>query len=167
MHREEIDRLARIVWDYHLMKMPLSRSEVMLVLGSNDLRAASYSARLYREGWAPLVVFSGGLETSLEASGIGPKRIASPRQPSGKESPERPFESKIVPPTRATIFSFPGHYWRKREFTRKACCWCNTPYSERRTMPPSRISGPSPDWQSAPRPCPSMNTLEEHSTGTG
>ncbi len=61
MHRDEIDRLARIVWDYHLMKMPLARSEVMLVLGSNDLRVASYSARLYREGWAPLVVFSGGL----------------------------------------------------------------------------------------------------------
>lgn len=33
----------------------------MLVFGSNDVRVASHAASLFKAGWAPLIVFSGGL----------------------------------------------------------------------------------------------------------
>lgn len=56
-----VDELARIVWDYHHLNHELVRSDCILVQGSHDLRVAERGAALYLEGWAPLLVFSGGL----------------------------------------------------------------------------------------------------------
>lgn len=39
---------------------PLKKADVILVLGSHDTRVAEHSARLFLEGWAPLIIFSGG-----------------------------------------------------------------------------------------------------------
>ena len=61
MSEREVDTLARIVWDYHQMNHALEPCDVILVQGSHDLRVAERGAQLYLEGWAPLVVFSGGL----------------------------------------------------------------------------------------------------------
>lgn len=58
--RHDTDELARIVWDYHQLNHTLVHSDCILVLGSHDLRVAERAAALYLEGWAPLVVFSGG-----------------------------------------------------------------------------------------------------------
>ena len=57
----EVDRLARIVWDYHRMHHRLERSDVILVQGSHDLRVAERGASLLLDGLAPLLIFSGGL----------------------------------------------------------------------------------------------------------
>jgi uncharacterized SAM-binding protein YcdF (DUF218 family) len=54
-----IDELARKIWDYHHLNHKLDKSDVILALGSNDLRVADYAAELYLQGWAPLLVFSG------------------------------------------------------------------------------------------------------------
>ena len=59
--RQEIRELAERLWDYHHMKHRLERSEVILVLCSHDTAVAERGAQLYLEGWAPLLVFSGGL----------------------------------------------------------------------------------------------------------
>jgi uncharacterized SAM-binding protein YcdF (DUF218 family) len=61
MDRREIDRLAKIVWDYHHMGHKLQKADCILVLGSHDLRVAEYAARLFLDRWAPLIIFSGGL----------------------------------------------------------------------------------------------------------
>lgn len=58
---DEARRLARVLWDYHHMDHALEKSDVILVQGSHDLRVAERGAELFLEGWAPLVVFSGGL----------------------------------------------------------------------------------------------------------
>ncbi len=42
------------------MNEPVSKSEVILVLGSHDLRVAERGAELYHQGLAPLLIFSGG-----------------------------------------------------------------------------------------------------------
>jgi uncharacterized SAM-binding protein YcdF (DUF218 family) len=57
----EIDRLARIVWDYHHLHHRLEPADVILVLGSHDLRVAERGAALFLEGYAPRIVFTGGL----------------------------------------------------------------------------------------------------------
>jgi uncharacterized SAM-binding protein YcdF (DUF218 family) len=54
-----IDELAKTIWDYHHLNHQLEKSDVILALGSNDLRVAEYAADLYLQGWAPLLVFSG------------------------------------------------------------------------------------------------------------
>lgn len=53
--------LGKVLWDYHQMKHSLVKSDVILTLGSHDLRVADRAAELYLEGWAPLLIFSGGL----------------------------------------------------------------------------------------------------------
>ncbi|TMQ91664.1 YdcF family protein [Actinomadura soli] len=52
--------LARIVWDHLVLSEPLSKADLILALGSHDTRVAVHAARLWHEGWAPLVVVSGG-----------------------------------------------------------------------------------------------------------
>lgn len=53
--------LAQQLWDYHHVNQRLQKSDCILVLGSHDLRVAERGAELYLQGWAPLLVFSGGL----------------------------------------------------------------------------------------------------------
>ncbi len=57
----EVDRLARILWDYHHLGHEITASDVILVQGSHDLRVAERGASLFLEGMAPRLVFSGGL----------------------------------------------------------------------------------------------------------
>src|SRR5215207_9115948 len=52
--------LAETLWDYHLMKHEVARADAILVLCSHDERVAERGAELFHEGWAPLVIFSGG-----------------------------------------------------------------------------------------------------------
>ena len=52
--------LAEIIWDYHLMKHQIAKADAILVLCSHDERVAERGAQLFLEGWAPLIVFSGG-----------------------------------------------------------------------------------------------------------
>jgi uncharacterized SAM-binding protein YcdF (DUF218 family) len=53
--------LAKKLWDYHHMHHALEKADCILVLGSHDLRVAECAAQLYFGGWAPMIIFSGGL----------------------------------------------------------------------------------------------------------
>jgi uncharacterized SAM-binding protein YcdF (DUF218 family) len=57
----EVLQLAKIVWDYHQMNTPLQKADCIFVLGSHDTRVAERAAEIYLQGWAPLLIFSGGL----------------------------------------------------------------------------------------------------------
>ncbi|MFA5967499.1 MAG: YdcF family protein [Patescibacteria group bacterium] len=57
---DSVDKLAKIIWDYHHMQHQLQKSDCIVVLGSQDTRVAERGAQLLLEGWAPLIVFSGG-----------------------------------------------------------------------------------------------------------
>ena len=53
--------LAKKLWNYHHMHHALEKADCILALGSHDLRVAERAAQLYLEGWAPVIIFSGGL----------------------------------------------------------------------------------------------------------
>jgi uncharacterized SAM-binding protein YcdF (DUF218 family) len=55
------DELARTIWDYMLMRHELAPADVILVLGSNDVRVAEHGADVYLRKLAPLIVFSGNV----------------------------------------------------------------------------------------------------------
>jgi uncharacterized SAM-binding protein YcdF (DUF218 family) len=55
--RPLVDKL----WRYHQLNHALSKSDVIVVLCSHDTVVAERGAQLFLEGWAPLLVFSGGL----------------------------------------------------------------------------------------------------------
>ncbi|MEN3338856.1 MAG: hypothetical protein V7647_2532 [Acidobacteriota bacterium] len=56
-----IHALVETIWHYHQLNHELTRAEAILVLCSHDRRVAEYGARLWLDGWAPLLIFSGGL----------------------------------------------------------------------------------------------------------
>jgi hypothetical protein len=57
----DTDNLVKILWDYLLMKHQLIKADCILVLGSHDTRVAERGAQLFLDGWAPFLIFSGGL----------------------------------------------------------------------------------------------------------
>jgi uncharacterized SAM-binding protein YcdF (DUF218 family) len=61
MEKEIIHQLAKKIWDYHHLNQKLEKADGILVLGSHDLRVAERGAELFLNGYAPLIIFSGGL----------------------------------------------------------------------------------------------------------
>jgi uncharacterized SAM-binding protein YcdF (DUF218 family) len=53
--------LVEKVWRYHQLGHTLSKSDAILVLCSHDTGVAERGAELFLDGWAPLLIFSGGL----------------------------------------------------------------------------------------------------------
>jgi len=56
-----IHHLAEVIWDYHRLNHTLVPADVILVLCSHDTSVAERGAQLALDGWAPLLIFSGGL----------------------------------------------------------------------------------------------------------
>jgi uncharacterized SAM-binding protein YcdF (DUF218 family) len=61
MVTDEASNLAKKIWDYHHVNHTLIKSDCILALGSHDKRVAERAADLFNEGWAPLLIFAGGL----------------------------------------------------------------------------------------------------------
>src|SRR3954452_21327010 len=58
---DHVQSLAQALWDYHRLNHQLVKSDAILVLCSYDTRVAERGAQLFLDGWAPLLIFSGGL----------------------------------------------------------------------------------------------------------
>src|SRR5258706_4150359 len=72
---EDVLRLARIIWDYHCVPQAAVPADVIIALGTNDLRVAEFAADLFLQGYGATLVCTGGvahqgdlLETSWEKS---------------------------------------------------------------------------------------------------
>ncbi len=70
---EGVLRLARIIWDYHWVQQEAIPADVIIALGTNDLRVAEFAADLFMRGYGATLVCTGGvahqgdlLETSWE-----------------------------------------------------------------------------------------------------
>jgi uncharacterized SAM-binding protein YcdF (DUF218 family) len=61
MITNEVLALAKKIWEYHHVNHTLVPSDCILTLGSHDTRVADRAAELYLQGWAPLLIFAGGL----------------------------------------------------------------------------------------------------------
>ncbi|PSR53816.1 hypothetical protein AHMF7605_09930 [Adhaeribacter arboris] len=53
--------LAQRIWDYHHVNHSLQPADCIMVLGSHDLRVAERGAELWLQGYAPWLLFAGGL----------------------------------------------------------------------------------------------------------
>ncbi len=49
------------LWDYLYMEHPLQPVDAIIGFGSHDQNVASRAARLYKAGWAPVILFTGYL----------------------------------------------------------------------------------------------------------
>ena len=53
------DESIKTVWDYMRMGHELKKADAIFVPGNRDTRVAKYAAKLYLDGWAPVVLFAG------------------------------------------------------------------------------------------------------------
>lgn len=58
-----IRQFVEKIWGYHQLGHTLAKSDAILVLCSHDTGVAERGAELFLDGWAPLLIFSGGLGT--------------------------------------------------------------------------------------------------------
>ncbi len=61
MTSENVDKLAKKIWNYHHVNHKLEKADAIFVLCSHDLRVADYATKLFFDGFAPMIIFSGGI----------------------------------------------------------------------------------------------------------
>ena len=59
--KQDIDALVQVLWDYMLVGHTLRKADCIFMLGSYDVRVADYAIELYHQGYAPYLLFSGGV----------------------------------------------------------------------------------------------------------
>lgn len=64
---DEIDRDAKIIWDYMLMRHVLQSADAIFVLCSFDIRVAERAADLYSSGLGRFVIVSGGIGPTTDS----------------------------------------------------------------------------------------------------
>ncbi len=64
MENKTDDELAKILWNYNYLQQPLTKSDCIIVLGNFDIRTAQYGAKLFLEGYAPLMICTGNKSDS-------------------------------------------------------------------------------------------------------
>ena len=55
------EQLVQQLWDYMLVGHELRPADCIFVLGSYDIRVADYAIELFKKGFAPVLLFSGGV----------------------------------------------------------------------------------------------------------
>ena len=58
---DQIDKNAKIIWEYMLMHQPLKKADCIFVLGSSNVRVAEYASELFLKRYAPFIILSGGI----------------------------------------------------------------------------------------------------------
>ena len=80
--------LVESIWNYHHVHHELAPADAILVLCSHDTVVAERGAQLWLEGWAPLLIFSGGLGTITRHSAKDPEADRFARIAVGMGVPE-------------------------------------------------------------------------------
>jgi len=61
MVNDDVLRLARVIWDFHQLHQEPVPADVIIALGTNDLRVAEFAADLYHRGFGSTLVCTGGV----------------------------------------------------------------------------------------------------------
>ena len=66
----KLGSLVQVIWDYMLVGQRLRAADCIFMLGSYDIRVADYAIDLFQQGYAPYLLFSGGVIQRNEALGV-------------------------------------------------------------------------------------------------
>lgn len=151
MITEEVNNLAKILWDYHHMNHDLKKSDCILALGSHDLRVAERAADVFLEGWAPLLVFSGGLGNYTKGKWTTPEADLFAAIAIKKGVPETAILIENKSTNTGENIVFTKQLLKQKDLNPKDFILVQKPYMERRTyatfkkhMPDASISVTSP-----------------------
>jgi uncharacterized SAM-binding protein YcdF (DUF218 family) len=55
----DLDKNAKVIWDYMLLHHKLKKVDALFILGSSDIRVAERGAELYKHGYADHIIIAG------------------------------------------------------------------------------------------------------------
>jgi uncharacterized SAM-binding protein YcdF (DUF218 family) len=132
--RQEIRESALKLWHYHRLNQRLERADAVLVLCSYDTSVAERGAELFLEGWAPLLIFSGGLGAITRNLWSEPEAELFARIAKGMGVPEE----RILVETRSTNtgenVQFTRRLLEERGLGPESFILVQKPYMERRAL---------------------------------
>ena len=140
----QVRELAEKVWHYHQLGHRLSKADAIMVLCSHDARVAERGAQLFLEGWAPLLIFSGGLGSITKHLWTEPEadRFAAIAERMGVPT------AQIVIENRSTNTGENVHFTRQllgaRGLDPRSFILVQKPYMERRTFATFKKVWPEP-----------------------
>jgi uncharacterized SAM-binding protein YcdF (DUF218 family) len=130
---QETIRLSKKIWDYHHVNHTLRKADCILVLGSHDPRVAERGASLWLEGYAPWIIFSGGLGRLTEGVWDEPEadRFAQIARNMGVPADRILVENRSTNTGQNIAISY--LLLQKNEITARRMILVQKPYMERRT----------------------------------
>ena len=140
---------AKVLWDFHTAPADEDvKGDIILALGSHDVRVAHHAARLWHQGAAPLVVFSGdrGRRTG---GGDGHARWERPEAEVFAEASGLPPEAVLLE-DRATNtgenFGCARLLCRERGIRVRTAVATAKPYMARRALAAAAVHWPEAEW---------------------
>lgn len=58
---DEVDKNAKIIWDYMLMHHELKKVDAIIALGTNDIRVVDRAFEIWKLGFASTIICTGGM----------------------------------------------------------------------------------------------------------
>ena len=66
----DLATMVQVIWDYMLVGQRVRAADCIFMLGSYDIRVADYAIDLFHDGYAPFLLFSGGVVQQNQALGV-------------------------------------------------------------------------------------------------
>jgi hypothetical protein len=142
---ERIHALVETIWHYHQLNHELVRADAILVLCSHDRRVAEYGARLWLDGWAPLLIFSGGLGSITSRFWSEPEADQFAAVARAMGVPEDRILVENASTNTGENILFTRQLLADRGITPRSFIVVQKPYMERRSFATFRKLWPEPD----------------------
>ena len=161
----DADTLVQIIWDYMLVGHELRRADCIFVLCSHDSRVADYAISLFNQGYAPYLLFSGGVIQQNAQLNVFWDRTEA-------EIFARRAHARGIPADRLLIenrsmntaenFRFSRELIEKREFKFQSFILAQKPYMERRVLATALKRWPDVDFVVTSPPISCADYLKGH-----
>lgn len=141
----ETRALSQLVWDYHQMRHSLQPADAILALGSHDTRVAVRAAELWLQGYAPLLVLTGGYGRLTEGNWTEAEADKFARIAMDMGVPEKALiiENKSTNTGENIAFSY--QLLQERGVALQKLILVQKPYMERRTFATFMRQWPGPE----------------------
>lgn len=141
---QEILSLSRQIWNYHQLNHSLQKAGCIIVLGSHDTRVAERGAQLYLQGYAPYILFTGGLGRLTEDIWTEPEadKFAKIARDMGVPGNSILIENKATNTGENIAFSY--NLLKKKNIKANSMILVQKPYMERRAYASFMKQWPGP-----------------------
>lgn len=142
----DIKKAAKALWDYLKLNQVLIPCDCIIAMGSHDLRIAEYAARLFLEGWAPILVCSGGLGRLTQTKWQEPEAHKFARIATQAGIPGDKILIEDRSNNTGQNIQFSRKLLKEKGFDPKSVLLVHKPYMERRALATAQKLWPDVDY---------------------